>query len=64
MRALKSYKIFLNGCLLVYTNYYNYVSFHHCRSIEILLGCRVKEVRKDFMEEVAFMLGLEVGIEC
>lgn len=38
--------------------------FHHCRSVEILLKVGVwGGIREGFMEEVAFILGLEGGAE-
>lgn len=38
---------------------------HHCRSIEITVrGGGLGGVREGFMEEVAFMLDLEGGVDC
>lgn len=38
------------------------MNFNHCRSIEILLQMRFGAERGGFMEELAFMLGLEGGV--
>lgn len=40
------------------------IFFNHCRSIEILMEVGIWGVRKGFMEEVAFMLGLIGRVEC